>query len=310
LGLLGVPGDAVVTGTVTRSHPDGSLDDMTTPRSGRPEVHRRSTTGNSEWGSTNLLAVPPSGALREGSHRTLEQVLRSDGEVIPRPRPRDSNTVEVRQDIAGRNSMNSVNSSASSWGTVHTSARGSMSDLGLIGLHRGGGVTGQGSVAEGSQSTPMFGRDIESETEGGAGSSTPRMGWVMPRPFPAEPRTTRSQGYASDDERPRHLRSVSHPEVPFATNESHDLHNSSHDDQAIQPNHARSHSLTQPVSLDSGAPPPSVYVSQPTGNALALSFDDAAPFAVDARGATHEQIRAPAPRVGGPNVLNLWRSSI
>ncbi|KIM81258.1 hypothetical protein PILCRDRAFT_506303 [Piloderma croceum F 1598] len=296
LGLLDIPRNPVVAEALDQA--DG-VDDMTTPRARHAEPHRRRSNSTSEWRSIDLLTLPPSGRLRE-THRTLDEVLGTDG-VQRETRPRDPSVEEARQNVAGRNSMNSMNSSVSSWGTVQTSVRGSMSDLGLIGLHRGG-VTGQGSVAEGAHSTPMFTRDLEGEDEAGG---TPRMSMFARRVPLGLPVDTRAARLQVDNERSRHSRSLSHPEISLPLDESNDSH---HNNQAIRPPHSRQHSLTQSVSLDSGTHPPSIYGSQPTANALDLTFDGAVPSAVDTTRETTTQIRAPAPRMGGPNVLDLWRS--
>jgi hypothetical protein len=296
LGLQGIPRSSAVT----EDHPD-SVEDMTTPRPRHSEPHRRRANSTSEWRSIDLLALPPSGGVRQGSHRTLDQVLGTDRAVHPREaRPGDPNMGEATQNMAGRNSMNSTNSSMSSWGTVETSIRGSMSDLGLIGLHRGG-VTGHGSAADGAHTTAIFGRDLEDDDEAG----TPRTATFNPRSVPlgfqVEPRAARARG---DNERARHSRSLSHPVVPLPLDGSSNQHSSLHDGQSP---HSRQPSLTQSVSLDSGARPPSIYGSQPS-NALDLTFDAGVPFSVDAVESSNAQICAPTPRVGGPNVLDLWRS--
>jgi len=302
LGLIGIPSSIGVTGTVAHNNSDGPAD-VTMPRPIPVQSRRHSsmTINSSDLGSTNLLAVP-TGGPRDGSGQTLEQVLRSDTAAPSREvRSRGTNLEEARPDTIGRHSINSIPSSASSWGTVDTSARGSMSDLGLIGLHRGG-VRGQGSIG-----------DAEEDVEAG----TPRVRPAnLPLGFVAEPRATLPQGYVSEDERPRHLRSLSYPEPPVIVIEDHDRHITSQGGHTTRPNHQRRHSLAQSVSLDSGALPPSVYGSQSTGNALALTFDastanDASvPSAINTRGVSPNHIRAPAPRVGGPNVLNLWRPDI
>jgi hypothetical protein len=130
----------------------------------------------------------------------------------------------------------------------------------------------------------------------------------IPLSLPGDTRAARLQ---VDNERSRHSHSLSHPEIPLPLDdESNDRHDSHHNDPAIRPPHSRQHSLTQSVSLDSGTHSPSIYGSQPTANALDLTFDTAVPLAVDTTGETNTQIRAPAPRMGGPNVLDLWRSRV
>jgi hypothetical protein len=300
LGLIGIPGNIAVTGRVVQENSDGPAD-VTTPRQ-RPTQSRPNGT-LTDWGTATL----PIGGPREGSRQTLEQLLETGAAPSRDARSRGANVEEARRDTIGRHSLNSV-SSASSWGTVNTSAQGSMSDLGLIGLDRGG-VTGQGSIAEGSQIIPMIG------TEEGGEAGTPRVGRAdLPLGFVVEPRATRPQGYASDDERPRHLRSLSGPELPAVVDDDHNRHSIRYDEQSIRPHYTRRHTLAQSVSLDSGTLPPSAYGLQTDGNALALTFDasapvnTSAPFTINARGVSPEYIRAPAPRMGGPSVLNLWRS--
>jgi len=157
----------------------------------------------------------------------------------------------------------------------------------------------------------FFGQEVNIESRE-QGSGTPQASWYIPPPpesqdLVVDPQAHQPQVYINDDEQPRHSRSLSsYTAVPLSTNETDDRQNSRQDgNQTNQPRHSRHHSLTQSVSLDSSTPAASVYGTP--GNALALTFDATAPFAVDTRGETHEQIRAPAPRMGGPNVLNLWR---
>jgi hypothetical protein len=300
LGLLGVPGDAVITGTVTEAHPD---DELTTPRPTHTEEDHGRANGTSAWNSVSSLTLPPPpGSVREGSHRTLEQILSPD---VPNvlPRPRDLRVVDVRQQHPdGRNSIHSLNSMASSWGTVHTSTRGSMSDLGLVNLNHVT-VYGGGSVAGG---TPLFGQDFD----------TPRLATFPPPPPPGfqvesgTPRSTRSHE-SNNEQHSGHMRSLSYSGVSLSSHDDSTERNRSHqqDEQTTQTPHSQRPSLTQSVSLDSGSLPPSNYSSQVTGNALDLTFDmAAAPFAVDTTGVTNEHIRAPAPRMGGPNVISLWGS--
>lgn len=301
LGLIGIPGDSVITGTVIQASSNGPAD-VTTPRA-RPTQSHPNNDMITAWRTANQLTT---GGLQDGSRQTVEQAEAGPSRVV---RSRGTNVEEVRRENISLHALKSVNGSVSSWGTVNTSARGSMSDLGLIGLHRGG-VTGQGSVAEDSQFTPMIGTNSDINGDG-----TPRMGRAdFPLGFVTEPRTTHPQGYSSDSERPRQLRSLSRPELPAAVDEDLDRHNIRQDELSIRPHYSRRHTLAQSISLDSGTYPPSAYRSQTDVNALALTFDaslstnNSTQFAADTRGDSPEHIRAPAPRVGGPNVINLWRS--
>lgn len=287
-------------------------EDVMTPRARPAEAHRGSElppTNNAAWGSSNAPGRAPTASSRPVGLQQLDQILRDN--TTNRPRTRDL----PPGDTPGRQSLNSLQGSVSSWGTVATpsaSARGSFSDLNLIGLPQ---AVARGDAEDGPQSAPVLGGDHPDDDEHG----TPRLlGTYPPRAvqtsssmgFTAEPRVVHSQGYFSEDERPRHLRSFSHPDVPAAAASESRRQNETPSSQTRRPQQHRRHTVTQSVSLDSGALPP----TQTMG--LGLTFDPStaaasatsAPFAVDAGGAAHERIRAPAPRMGGPNVLTLWRS--
>lgn len=248
-------------------------DDVLTPRvrPGEPP------TATAAWGSSGRV---PTASAQPGLQQ-LDQILHDHP-----PRPRDSNlntTLNLPMgDTPGRQSLHSV----SSWGTVPTpsaSSRGSFSDLNLIGL---------------PQTVVVRGEETETETEGEEGADERGVGGLLgtypPRAvqtassmgFTVEPlRLVHTQGYFSEDERPtRHHRSFSHPHAA-TQNETAETQTRSQ--------HHRRHSVTQSVSLDSGSLPPM---------GLGLTFDPSSSTL------THEGIRAPAPRMGGPNVLTHWRA--
>lgn len=297
-------------------------EEVMTPRARPAETHRDSepstSTTTATWGSSSsdlLGRVPPASSQPPppavvGLQQQLGQILSNDN----RPRTHD---LPVVDDTPGRQSLTSHLSSVSSWGTVttpSTSARGSFSDLNLIGLPQAQAVV-RGDT---ETSTPVLGGEGDGTTSWLLGTyPNPRATQTSSSMgFTVEPRAgvVHTQGYSSEDERPRHHRSVSHPHVgttTTGTTASGQNTNGTPSSQigigrSQQQQHRRRHTVTQSVSLDSGSLPPM---------GLGLTFDPSSSTAttatVDAQqqggAAVQEGIRAPAPRMGGPNVITLWR---
>ncbi|KAF7982730.1 hypothetical protein HWV62_26598 [Athelia sp. TMB] len=293
------------------AHPDTGA----TPR----QVHGR-LDSTSSASAPSWLVMPPSSERSASEHMTLSSVHSAS----PTPyivQTRHAPAADTRSVHTGRSSMNSSLEFNSSWGerSTHDSI-GSLSSLGLPNTVSYGGVRGQGSVA---MTSPMILRELDSDSE----RDEPR-NQTQPRPATHQhpshvyrdtshaaqqtPRRPRLQGYMSDDERIRYPRSqsssVTLPQGPAI----HDpyRHNAS-DELRMQV--GRRQSLNQSASLDSGTPPPlSSHRAQsqtPGDNALALTFQNSPPESFYyGRRQTPEQIRAPAPRVGGPIVLStMWR---
>lgn len=284
----------------------------TTPR----QVHGRLDSSHS---APSWVVMPPSTG-RSVSERVTQPPAQSASPtsyIIP-----TQNTLpDARGTHSARSSMNSSLEFNSSWGerSAHDSI-GSLSSLGMPNTVSHGGVRGQGAVA---MTSPMFPRELDSDSERDE-----------PRPLPQSrlpivetpthqyhgpshtsshtPRRPRLQGYMSDDERIRYPRSTS---SSFSQHQSPLAHDSYRqypaDDLRVQV--GRRQSLNQSASLDSGTPPPLVShraQAQTLGdNALALTFQNSPPGSFfHGRRQSPEQIRAPAPRVGGPTVLTtMWR---
>lgn len=320
------PRNAGVTMSV---QPSATYHDAATPRASHGRLDSSSST--SSWVSQPVPPLPPSTDRSASERMTQSSVLSASPTpyIVQNREP----PADVRGSRSARTSMNSMNSSLefnSSWGerSRHDSI-GSLSSLGLPNTVSHGGVRGQGPVA---MTSPMFPRELDSDSE-----------TDQPRPYPQTrlpivetpthqyhgsshgsshgpshgssqaPRRPRLQGYMSDDERIRYPRNTSSSFSQHQPSPVHDPYRSNpSEDLRVQL--GRRQSLNQSASLDSGTPPPLLsshraHSLTPGDNALALTFQNSPPGSFyHGRRQSPEQIRAPAPRVGGPTVLTtMWR---
>ncbi|EIW75551.1 hypothetical protein CONPUDRAFT_140011 [Coniophora puteana RWD-64-598 SS2] len=160
LGLVGVP-EPIATGTVT-SEQAGSRD---------ARLSRRNTTGNAQTSASRTARTRERIPLVEGQAEarprqapTLSQILerdaRENGAATGESRGALARIAALASDLDQSSPL-----STTSWGTVHTVSRGSMSELGLIGLQDGGvtGVIGLESIAGSPE--PMSGDDDDEEED-------------------------------------------------------------------------------------------------------------------------------------------------
>ncbi|KAH7915531.1 hypothetical protein BJ138DRAFT_1141534 [Hygrophoropsis aurantiaca] len=335
LGLTGVPYPPP-NGTVSiREDPS----DSETPRNRAHPLQRRHTVNAAQLDRTVRAADVP---LQEaGPDRATRRPAPSISQSVSldNPGPRmtngngNGNAAQHTDGAAARRSRyiaavlaplmgeNDSPRSETTWGTVQSVSRSSMSELGLVGFQNGAGVRGEGSIAGDS----VVGRDqvldeSEEDDESGVddGSGTP----MMPGSFAAGRGDGSVLGLILEDDgdyprgnggrRPRQ-RSISYTEMPTPSADDQ-INQRQRNLNGRQRDHRRH--VSQPSSVD--GPQPHTQLSSNDGgfgNALSLSFDASlpthaypafpAPPPYSGSGFGREII-APTPIVGGPNVAHLW----
>ncbi|KAH7926580.1 hypothetical protein BV22DRAFT_1194256 [Leucogyrophana mollusca] len=336
LGLTGVPYPPP-NGTVI-SHED--QDDIETPRNRASLLTRRHTVNTTKPDRTarGVDAPPEIPADRATRRPPAHSVNRPSGldNAVAGPSTRvngaeDTAGVVARRPrglsalIAPLAGENDSPRSETTWGTVHTVSRSSMSELGLIGLQNGG-VRGEGSVAGDS----VIGRDEvldenESDEDDGIGTDNGSGTPMMPGGFTAVGGDGSVLGLileddgdyarANDGRRPRQ-RSTSYTEMPPHPVDDHRSQRQRRPERNGRPHQHRRHT-SQPTSSDTIQPHPQAPSNGGGfGNALSLSFDASLPVhgypAFPAPPPPYpgsgygREIIAPTPIVGGPNVAHLW----
>ena len=329
LGLMGVP--QPIAGTVS------TPDEDATPMNRARRLTRRNTTqavdgerSARRLGDQPLLDVPQNGGARRAPVPSIDQVLGVRRTVTEGTVRRVVNGVDdpghrrtvsgVAVPLAGENESPR---SETTWGTVQTLSRnsmsgGSISSLGLlVGLHNGG-VRGQGSVESyigrrdlGDNVTSAGGEDDEMETPtitgglSGLESDVSSLGLI--REDEGEYQGSRN-GRAMES-MPPVRRATSYSERnPQAseTTQSRQLHRARRSDGT---NDHRRHASPSTIAellrpVDSGR---AVNASNITGtNALSLHFDASFPTHDHQDHPSGLEIVAPTPIVGGPNIIHLW----
>ena len=335
LGLMGVP--QPIAGTVS------TPDEDATPVNRAIRLTRRNTTQAVDVErSTRRLSgqprpdMPQNGGGRRAPTQPINQqvhgvrravtegALRHGVNGVDDPARHRRTVSGVAAPLAGEDESPR---SETTWGTVQTLSRnsmsgGSMASLGLlVGLHNGG-VRGQGSVAGesyggredlGDNVTGEGGEDDETETPiitgslPGSDSDVSSLGLIMEDE--GEHSSTRN-GRVLEDTTPRH-RSTSYTErnpQALETSEDRQARRARRSEGTNEHRRNGSSQSSIPEALRPAVNGRAVNGPNITGtNALSLHFDASFP--------THDyqdhassglEIVAPTPIVGGPNIIHLW----
>lgn len=334
LGLLGIPAPALPSQSAnnrlnTRSHPS---DANSASRPNPPP--RRNTTPTHPLVSADdfaLLGHPSSRQPpRTRSNQNVSQVLGA----------------AVGAAAVGGYARDDERDSISSWGTVHTgenardSTRGSMSDLGLIGLPPGGVVRGSvsDSVAtpirlgfeDGGDDASYPGNEDDAHTPIMRSRSAlypPELGQdlsalgMLPGTIAIPNNVTYN---TNGSNHPQHARSMSRPEIPINAEDTNTRQNRNRMHRARVDRHPP-RSSSSAANGHQFSPSPGIYhstdvhhidpaSSSDSDNALALTFDDAASnsrsrsraSSVVTEGSHNMWITVPTPIVSRRNVLRSW----
>ena len=328
LGLMGVP--QPIAGTVS------TPDEDATPVSRPMRLIRRNTTQAVDGersarrpGDPPLLDIPQNGSARRVPLQSIDQVLgvrrtvtegalRQAVNGVDDPTRHRRTVSGVAAPLAGENESPR---SDTTWGTVQTLSRnsmsgGSMSSLGfLVGLHNGG-VRGQGSVVgqsyigrvdPGDNVTSERGNETETPTITGSlpgsGSDVSSLGLIREdereysgsRNGPAMENTPPLRRTTSYSER--------NPQVSETTQNRQQHRARRSEETNDHRRHASQSSITEALRPSGRA----VNASNITGtNALSLHFDASFPTHGYQDHPSGLEIVAPTPIVGGPNIIHLW----
>jgi hypothetical protein len=310
LGLFGVP-PPVLSGFVTSNPRDSNP----TPRP--TQLHRRNTTSSMAVSEPDPI-IPAARTVHTTLTRGSDGITAAEGSVA----------VGERESVA-------------SWGTIRTrqtvqessSGRGSLSDLGLVGLHRGGGVRGTGTIVESVPATPAR---LGNERRGVVGQEEVTAQITTEERSPVYLQASEqgsSSGLLSEsahggistdansDRRPRHLRSISHPDIPVPTQDATERQ-SRRAPRANRVDHhrnsRRSSSSGQQMNTARLPLDDSHNTSSGTNhiNALALMFDQSPDLSIRSHSQNephsfhpphiYPNISAPTPIVSTRNIMRSW----
>ncbi|KAG9311410.1 hypothetical protein JVU11DRAFT_8522 [Chiua virens] len=328
LGLMGVPQPSV-TGTVS------TPDEDATPVSRPARLTRRNTTMVVETGRSArrpgdqpLLDIPLNSGVRRVPLQTVNPVLgvrRTVTEGAQRHQVIDNNDLMRPQRAASGVTAplaadNESPRSETTWGTVQTLSgdgvsMGSMGSLGmLVGLHNGGGIRGQGSVANESYTRREDVGDNVASEGGDGGTETP----TITGSLPGSGSDVSGLGLIREDEgdysgsrngrveesTTLHHRSTSE-RIPQASEGRQDRQPRARRREGADDHsrYAPQSSLAEALRADSHRAANAANIT--SANALSLHFDASFPnHAFSAP--SGPEIIAPTPIVGGPNIIHLW----